>query len=78
MVKPFNLEEAKSGAKLVTRSGKSARIVCYDRIDDRRKSPILALVLGPNKQYEMPVSYFINGTQADFASDLDLFIKEND
>lgn len=31
-MKPFNLEEAKKGVPLYTREGRSARIICYDRI----------------------------------------------
>lgn len=32
MVKPFDLEAAKSGDNVVTRNGKPARIVCFDRV----------------------------------------------
>ena len=30
-MKPFNIEESKKGAKLITRNGRSARVICYDR-----------------------------------------------
>ena len=33
-MRAFNLAEAKAGKKVVTRSGKSARIICSDRVDD--------------------------------------------
>lgn len=38
---PFDLEAAKSGAKVVTRDGRPARIVCFDAKD---RYPIIALV----------------------------------
>ena len=40
--KPFDLEAAKAGAKLVTRNGRPARIICYDRKDE--SYTILALI----------------------------------
>lgn len=76
-MKPFDLEAAKKGAKLVTRLGRPVRIVCYDRVDIKKGAPILALVLGPSKRYEMPVSYFNTGFQADFIKDFDLFIQDD-
>ena len=33
-LKPFNLEQAKAGAPVVTRDGRPARIVCWDRKQD--------------------------------------------
>ena len=33
-LKPFDLEAAKAGAKVVTRSGEPVRIICFDREDD--------------------------------------------
>ena len=50
-MKEFNLELAKSGAKLITRKGLPARIVCYDRVDEKYHAPILALILGKNKKF---------------------------
>lgn len=41
-MEPFNLEEAKAGKPVVTRGGKPARIVCWDRKNEFY--PILALV----------------------------------
>jgi len=37
--KPFNIDEAKAGAKVVTRDGRPAKIACYDSGGDK---PILA------------------------------------
>jgi len=71
----FNLELAKAGAKLVTRKGNDARIVCYDRIDTKRNGTILALVCNKEKTWEMSVNYNTDGrctTALD--PDLDLMI----
>lgn len=32
-LKPFDIEKAKQGAKVVTRDGRPARIICYDMAD---------------------------------------------
>lgn len=72
----FNLQKAKEGAKLVTRSGKHARIVCYDRIDKLKQGTILALISNDKLTWERPVFYFQNGRQVDLEKSLDLFIDE--
>lgn len=41
-MKPFDLEKAKAGAKICTRSGNQARIICFDVRD--RHYPIVALI----------------------------------
>lgn len=38
-LKPFDLEKAKAGAKVVTRDGREVRIICFDR-----KAPVFKLV----------------------------------
>jgi hypothetical protein len=72
----FNLEKAKNGAKLITRSGKKARIVCYDRIDKVKNGTILALICNDKLTWERPVFYLQNGRQVDLEKSLDLFIDE--
>lgn len=52
--KPFDLQAAKNGAKLVTKFGDTARIICYDRIGDY---PIVALV----SDEEFMLTYDNNG-----------------
>ena len=55
---PFTLEEYKSGKyKVVTRDGKSARIVCTDC---KNKNPIIGIVKLPDGQ-ESIIAYTING-----------------
>lgn len=75
---PFDIEKAKQGAKVITRNGNSARILCYDRKSET--DPIVALVLQPNEDEdeEEIVSYTNNG---EFYNDYeiscyDLFIEE--
>ena len=41
--KPFNIEEAKAGAKVVTRDGRPVRIVCFDRKHGNDDLPIIVL-----------------------------------
>lgn len=68
-MKEFDLEAAKAGAKVCTRDGRPARIVCFDA---KSKYPILALIMrGDGK--ESPYTYTIDGhfrDVADFPSDL--------
>lgn len=73
----FNLEKAKNGAKLITRSGKQARIVCFDRTDTLKNGSILALIMNDKKTWERPVFYYQNGRQVDLEKSLDLFIEES-
>lgn len=43
-LKPFNLEEAKSGKPVCTRDGRKVRIICFDYKGDANAYPILALI----------------------------------
>ena len=58
--KPFNVEEAKNGARVERRDGKSVRIICYDRVDTAY--PIIALIKYHNG--ENCFFYDINGKLA--------------
>ena len=60
IVKPFNVEAAKNGAKVETKDGKSVRILCYDRVDTAY--PIIALIKSYNG--ENCFFYDINGKLA--------------
>lgn len=72
----FNLELAKKGCKLITRSGLPVRIVCWDRVDKKYNAPILALVLGKDKKWEMTVQYTNEGRiPYGHNPDFDLFIE---
>lgn len=65
-MKPFNSEQAKAGAKVITRDGRPVRIVCYDA---EGYQSIVALI--PRKgfgevvaQYCSDGSCFVNGEQS--------------
>lgn len=60
-MRQFNLEEylRKSQKKIVTRDGKSVRIICTDRKDENY--PIVALVQDSTGNYEDTYHYTING-----------------
>lgn len=73
---PFNIEKAKSGAKIVTRDNYPVRILCYDLEDSRM--PIIAAVRKDRK--EIPYQYTIEGNfypnkEEDTG---DLFIEEEE
>lgn len=48
-MKPFNLEEAKAGKPVCTRSGKPVRIICYN-IKGEETYPILALITTDDRE----------------------------
>ena len=55
---PFDLEAAKAGAKVVTRDGRPARIVCWDRVGC---ATIMALVMNELGDLERPCFYTRDG-----------------
>ena len=70
-LKPFDLEAAKAGAKVVTRNGRPVRIICFDR--KNKNEPIVALV---NFDYgEQLVTFTIKGKYSDnIPTSYDLFM----
>ena len=70
-IKPFDIQKAREGKLVCTRDGRKARIVCFDRIDDR---PILALVPSTDGKGEDVFDYFVSGKRIgnSLESDLDL------
>ena len=71
----FNLEAAKAGGPLITRDGHKLRIICFDRIDEKRHGNIVALMLGKSKKYEMFISYDLEGHNiGSYDSNLDIMI----
>lgn len=75
-MKPFNIEESKKGAKLITRNGRSARIICYDRMTNGKPGVIIALVKGQKGVFESLIYYNKEGQQIDHIKDLDLLIDD--
>ena len=71
---PFDIEKAKNGAKIVTRSGLSARRVDVDDVNNGH--PVLCLVTWKNG-IETPILYSIDGRYyPDCEDNMDLFIEE--
>lgn len=73
---PFDLQKAKEGAILNTRNGRSARIICYDRLTGKWPGKVIALVKGKTNIFENIVYYTEDGKQIDHIKDLDLMIVE--
>lgn len=71
---PFNIEKAQAGAKVVTRDGRTVRIVAYD-LDSRY--PICAIIRAQNGS-EYPEVYLKSGRydEDEIENDCDLFIEE--
>lgn len=71
---PFDIEEAQAGAKVVTRDGRTVRIVAYD-LDSRY--PICAIIRAQNGS-EYPEVYLKSGRydEDEIENDCDLFIEE--
>ena len=57
-LKPFDLQQAKTGKPVCTRDGRKARIICFDAKDDRS---IIALVESKIERKEIIVFYLDNG-----------------
>ena len=75
IVKPFSLKEALLGAKVETRDGRSAKIICTDKLG---QFPIVALIRVTNGQSEICNDYTPRGyiTGDEVPSDSDLVIVE--
>ena len=76
----FDVAKAKDGAKVVTRDGERARIVCYTRIDNTDvKHPIVALVMGKITKCECAQYYTIKGEWNGYKKSCnDLMIEETE
>lgn len=60
-MKAFDIELAKQGHKVKTRSGHPVRILCFDRRSYNNSFPIVALVNNPNDSCEMVEIYTEKG-----------------
>jgi hypothetical protein len=72
---PFDIEKAKAGAKVVTRDGRSVRILCFDL--KRRYQPIVAAVTRANGS-EFPASFSPDGAYGESVDkiEFDLFLVD--
>lgn len=78
-MKEFDLEEAKKGAALMTRNGRRLRIVCFNRVDNKRHGHILALMLGRSGDFEMSISYDDEGHNlGSYDKGLDIMIDDGE
>ena len=71
----FDIEKAQTGAKVVTRDGERARIICYDKVDDTDlEYPIVALIMAGTIKGECMMDYTLkgkwNGCQEESCKDL--------
>lgn len=72
-MKPFDLEKAKAGSPVCTRSGEKARIICFDANNDQY--PIIALIYIINENGEVPLSFTKGGRYTGLEEDSkDLFM----
>ena len=70
-MKPFNLEQAKAGKPVVTRDGRPARILAFDR-----KGPNRIIGLVTHIDFEVAYYWFEDGrASADFDLNYDLVMK---
>ena len=76
----FDIEKARNGAKVATRDGERARIVCYTRIDNTDvKYPIVALIMGKITKCECAQYYTIKGEWNGYRKSCnDLMIEESE
>jgi hypothetical protein len=72
MYKKFDLEAAKNGAPVITRDGRPARIICFDR--KHNLNNIVALIEN-SEGVEVALLFYSGGEYySDIESDNDLFI----
>lgn len=72
-MKPFNIKEAKAGMPVCTKSGKSARIICFDAKVNSNETNMIVLVDEGNT--EIIYTYNNNGTPLYDSDDYDLMMK---
>lgn len=57
-MRKFDINEAKAGKPVCTRSGRKARIICFDARNDQ---PIVALIEDADNRFEIAYNYDIHG-----------------
>ena len=71
-MRKFNLEEAKAGKPVVTRTGRPVRILCWDA---KGRDPIVALIELETTSYVIQCGKDGFFTSEDIETDQDLFMK---
>ena len=75
VLKHFDIEKAKAGAKVVTRNGKNVRIAFYDV--HRSEGDMIIALVNNDMGYEEPGTYYKNGQYCSTnESEYDLIIEE--
>lgn len=75
---PFDLERAKAGDPVITRDGREARIICFDRISTNKDYSIVFIVPGNGDPSEGIYTCRGDGGESGVQgtkSELDLFMK---
>lgn len=72
-MKPFNIKEAKAGMPVCTKSGKNARIICFDAKVTSNETNMVVLVDEGNT--ELIYTYNNNGTSLFLTDDYNLMMK---
>lgn len=67
----------KDSKNIVTRDGRSVRIICTDRLSNRHTGSIIALVKGHEGKFEQIIQYDQFGKQINHASEYDLLVNED-
>ena len=75
-MKPFDLELAKAGYPVCTRDGRKVRIICFNRLSENRKMPVVFLLKDKDKGVEHVVTCTRDGCYypGETKSDLDLMM----
>lgn len=75
-MKEFKIENFENN-NIVTRDGRSVRIICTDRLCNKHTGPVIGLVKGRGGKFEQVIQYDKQGHQINHASEYDLFINED-
>lgn len=72
---PFDLEAATAGAKVITRDGRTVRILCFDKVDPTSSNNRPIVALASYGDHEEIISHYESGRLYQHKDDnLDLFM----
>lgn len=76
-MKEFDYKLAINNNPIITRNGKSARLICHDRVDKKYGGNLVVLINNNDNTWERIVTYNKYGkTVGSRDPDLDLFMKD--
>ena len=76
-MREFKIEDWRN-ENIVTRDGRSVRILCINRLHNYHTGPVIALVKGRGGKFEQLIQYDQYGKQINHAPEYDLFINEDE